>query len=108
GSWFTTCIRLLDKLYFFSFNFVCFLTQDICQGVCTHHNPAATTIATSGVTAATTKKRTSFNIADPTYFSSDITTLAKTSSLSERKTAKKDSSTVVIVAASLGTVLFVA
>ncbi|XP_073254539.1 uncharacterized protein [Porites lutea] len=84
------------------------LEADICQGVCTHHNPAATTIATSGVTAATTKKRTSFNIADPTYFSSDITTLAKTSSLSERKTAKKDSSTVVIVAASLGTVLFVA
>ena len=38
----------------------------------------------------------------------DITTLARTSSLSERKTAKKDSSTGVIVAASLGTVLFVA
>ena len=38
----------------------------------------------------------------------DITTLARTSSLSERKTAEKDSSTVVIVAASLGTVLFVA
>ena len=38
----------------------------------------------------------------------DITTLARTSSLSERKTEKEDSSTVVIVAASLGTVLFVA
>ena len=57
---------------FISFRFVClfvcfFLTPDTCQGVCMHHDPAVTTIATPLVTA-TTKERTSFNIADTTYF----------------------------------------
>ena len=53
---------------FISFRFVCFffLTPDTCQGVCMHHDPAVTTIATPLVTA-TTKERTSFNIADTTF-----------------------------------------
>ena len=36
-----------------------------------HHNLDVTTIATPRVTP-TTKERTSFNIADPTYFSSGL------------------------------------
>ena len=51
--------------------FVCFLTPDTCQGVCMHHNPVVTTIATPPVTA-TMKERTTFNIADPTYSSTGM------------------------------------
>ena len=61
------------RVSFISFRFFVFwfLTPDTCEGVCMPHNPAVTTIATPLVTA-TTKERTSFNIADTTYFSSGL------------------------------------
>ena len=69
-------VRVKGPVSFISFRFVClfvcfFLTPDTCQGVCMHHHPAVTTTATPEVTA-TTKERTSFNIADTTYFSSGL------------------------------------
>ena len=60
------------SLSFFLFSSVFFLTPDACQGVCMRHYPSVTTIVTPRVTASSTKERTSFSIADPTYFSSGL------------------------------------